>query len=541
MDRVFATAKLGAAYVFRHNFSGNKWENITNRKDGSSVVMFRKRGDKFFIRIAPEGGEKEEYELPHNAQIRDSGEGFVQVPLPEKKQLIGIKFKQKEEGHIFLGKIRAEMDIKTEVTMQAVVLEERTVTMAPNPDKLPKAITGYGHASLPDPSSQHKPPPPVPQENYGNHPATNQPAYPGHPVNQYDGPPAMSQYPAAQPVPNPGSGQPMQINPMQPVINARQPTVNTGQPTFNTGQPAFNPTQPVFNARQPFNSGQPAYSTGQPAGDAYDGSQPVKANRAMPAGAGMAGDQGLVQPPALAPPPQLPPRTDIRTAPKAEPDIPSFTDGEEAKIDHAEFLANAINAGKFEEAHKVINMLQKMAQAKPGKKLSISYTDGPATVPDDVDVTLHLVIEFQNLNKGTLDFYLHFKASMTIAHIQQELELTHHIPKATQNWVIGNQLVKGDMLLKTLRDFGIDGSGTTAKVFIYVMHTKKAQVPKEEYEAIRQCQQEERDRKKRGLNAPWAMSTHRDVMTTGINPPPPIMGTHVGPGQGYSQSGENSD
>ena len=53
----------------------------------------------------------------------------------------------------------------------------------------------------------------------------------------------------------------------------------------------------------------------------------------------------------------------------------------------AEFLANAINAGKFEEAHKVINMLQKMAQAKPGKKLSISYTDGPATVPDDVDVT----------------------------------------------------------------------------------------------------------------------------------------------------------
>ena len=58
MDRVFATAKLGAAYVFRHNFSGNKWENITNRKDGSSVVTFRKRGDKFFIRIAPEGGEK---------------------------------------------------------------------------------------------------------------------------------------------------------------------------------------------------------------------------------------------------------------------------------------------------------------------------------------------------------------------------------------------------------------------------------------------------------------------------------------------------
>ena len=38
---------------------------------------------------------------------------------------------------------------------------------------------------------------------------------------------------------------------------------------------------------------------------------------------------------------------------------------------------------------------------------------------------------------------------------------------------------------------------------MYVMHTKKAQVPKEEFEAIRQCQQEERDRKLRGLKEPW--------------------------------------
>ena len=57
-DRVFATAPPGKAYVFRHNFSGSKWENVTNKKDGTSSVTFRKRGDKFFIRIAPEGGEK---------------------------------------------------------------------------------------------------------------------------------------------------------------------------------------------------------------------------------------------------------------------------------------------------------------------------------------------------------------------------------------------------------------------------------------------------------------------------------------------------
>ena len=58
MDTVFATAAAGKAYVFRHNFSGNKWENVTNRKDGTSVVSFRKRGDEFRVRIIPEGGEK---------------------------------------------------------------------------------------------------------------------------------------------------------------------------------------------------------------------------------------------------------------------------------------------------------------------------------------------------------------------------------------------------------------------------------------------------------------------------------------------------
>ena len=35
------------------------------------------------------------------------------------------------------------------------------------------------------------------------------------------------------------------------------------------------------------------------------------------------------------------------------------------------------------------------------------------------------------------------------------------------------------------------------------MHSKKAHVPKEEYEAIRQCQQEEYERQKQGLKHPW--------------------------------------
>ena len=57
-DRVFATAKPGEAFVFRHNFSENKWENVTSKKDGSATVTFRKRGTAFFIRVHPDGGEK---------------------------------------------------------------------------------------------------------------------------------------------------------------------------------------------------------------------------------------------------------------------------------------------------------------------------------------------------------------------------------------------------------------------------------------------------------------------------------------------------
>ena len=58
MDVIFATAKSGDVYVFRHNFNGNKWENVTNKKDGSSLVTFRKRGNMFYIRIIPDGGTK---------------------------------------------------------------------------------------------------------------------------------------------------------------------------------------------------------------------------------------------------------------------------------------------------------------------------------------------------------------------------------------------------------------------------------------------------------------------------------------------------
>ena len=56
-DRVFATVKSDEVFVFRHNFSANKWENFfTNRADGSATVTFRKRGYNFFVRIVGDGG-----------------------------------------------------------------------------------------------------------------------------------------------------------------------------------------------------------------------------------------------------------------------------------------------------------------------------------------------------------------------------------------------------------------------------------------------------------------------------------------------------
>lgn len=112
MDRVFAVASPGKAYAYRYNYSTKKWENVGNKRDSTSYVSFRKRSsDRYFIRIVPEGGDREEYQLSRNAQIIDSGKGFIQVLLPRSNQLIGIKFKQEEESPIFFRKIDDEMDL----------------------------------------------------------------------------------------------------------------------------------------------------------------------------------------------------------------------------------------------------------------------------------------------------------------------------------------------------------------------------------------------------------------------------------------------
>ena len=69
------------------------------------------------------------------------------------------------------------------------------------------------------------------------------------------------------------------------------------------------------------------------------------------------------------------------------PPLPTLPVYSPPPLPTAAFLANAINSGQFEAAHKMINMLQKMAQTKPGKKLVFSYVDGPDSAGEDAEIT----------------------------------------------------------------------------------------------------------------------------------------------------------
>jgi hypothetical protein len=68
-----------------------------------------------------------------------------------------------------------------------------------------------------------------------------------------------------------------------------------------------------------------------------------------------------------------------------------------------------------------------------------------------------------------------------------------YIPKASQNWIIGENLVTSSDLQKSLKDLGVTGDLINeVKVFMYVMHPKKANVPKEEFEGIRARQMQQK-------------------------------------------------
>ena len=88
------------------------------------------------------------------------------------------------------------------------------------------------------------------------------------------------------------------------------------------------------------------------------------------------------------------------------------------------------------------------------------------------------------------------------------------IPKASQNWIIGDTLViSKDDLQKTLKDFGISGDSvchSQVKVYMYVMHTKKANVSKEEFEMVRARQIQQR-KEQQGQSTPGRCGRRRDM------------------------------
>ena len=82
-------------------------------------------------------------------------------------------------------------------------------------------------------------------------------------------------------------------------------------------------------------------------------------------------------------------------------------------------------------------------------------------------------------------------------HLCIQVEQEFYIPKLSQNWIIGPRLVRGTELNKPIKEFGIKGEGVQeVSVFMYVMHTKKAQVPNE---AIRVRQQQHVQQQQQGL------------------------------------------
>ena len=95
-----------------------------------------------------------------------------------------------------------------------------------------------------------------------------------------------------------------------------------------------------------------------------------------------------------------------------------------------------------------------------------------------------------------------------------QVENNFHIPRATQNWIIGPKLVKNTTdLQRTLKDYEITATAGKAKVYLYVMHVKKANVPKEEYDYIRQRQKDTMSQQQ--MQQPAAMG-HQDMGHQGM-------------------------
>lgn len=94
-------------------------------------------------------------------------------------------------------------------------------------------------------------------------------------------------------------------------------------------------------------------------------------------------------------------------------------------------------------------------------------------------------------------YYVHVHTVVTALLLTMQVEQEFYIPKLSQNWIIGARLVKGNELNKPIKEFGIKGEGVAeVSVFMYVMHTKKAQVPNE---SVKLRQQQHLRQQQQGL------------------------------------------
>jgi len=151
------------------------------------------------------------------------------------------------------------------------------------------------------------------------------------------------------------------------------------------------------------------------------------------------------------------------------------------------FLTKAINSGNIEAAKNMIDIL---ATLPPNRgKFSVIYDDSLKPVQEEPNFVLDIQIEFQQPTKRPLQVFINVKESYSLYLLQQMVESSFHIPRVAQNWIIGPKLVKSAAdLQRTLKDYEITGVAGKAKVYLYVMHVKKANVSKEEVEYIRQRQ-----------------------------------------------------
>lgn len=85
-----------------------------------------------------------------------------------------------------------------------------------------------------------------------------------------------------------------------------------------------------------------------------------------------------------------------------------------------------------------------------------------------------------------------------------QVEQKFHIPRSSQNWIIGSKLIKSDDR-QPLSSYGlkcVKGSDSQQIIYLYVMHTKKANVAKEDLEAIQTRQRAQQNKQQSGVQAP---------------------------------------